>query len=482
MDEVREYRDYIRAFCGEWVRRTYVESEESAKDVIERHGRFLRAEGISRRDFLSRQTIRGPGGIPPPALAFPMAAAKFHKNPVGWRYIACSSTYTLRPLSIWLSRAFAVLVPVANEMWNTQLREANVFAAAAAQQTFPLCGSWIISDSQQVPQMIRRLNNCVPRDRRQGVRLQTFDFAKMYTNIRLDVLKARLAALIRQLFAFARADSDANRFLRVSKSRSTEAKWVRASSNDTRNAKYFDAVRLSRWFSFLVDNIFFQFSSDLVLRQSIGIPMGTNCAVFVANLFCFSYEFAFLRQLVQRHQWDLLRRFRFTKRFVDDLLACNNPLFFRYAYTSFTDENGIHGIYPPFLRLSCEQDSTGGVSFLDTEVRFDGAHWYTTLYDKREHPPLSQVSLVRYPHPTCFLSDRSKLGIVTSRLFCFSRICMRKKDFIARARLFLSEFVERGYSRASIRRYVQRFLKRVPLFFTVRSPQALTRLLLERRA
>jgi hypothetical protein len=50
---------------------------------------------------------------------------------------------------------------------------------------------------------------------------------------------------------------------------------------------------LKRWIHYLVDNIYLSFGDDKVLRQRIGIPMGTNCAVFVANLFCFAYEFNF---------------------------------------------------------------------------------------------------------------------------------------------------------------------------------------------
>ena len=101
---------------------------------------------------------------------------------------------------------------------------------------------------------------------------------------------------------------------------------------------------MSHWFDFLVDNIYLQFTKDLVLRQRIGIPMGTNCAVFVANLFCFSYEFEFIEQLVQANTpaaLSLLRKFRFTKRFVDDLFSGDNPDFDKYFYQSQTDANGF---------------------------------------------------------------------------------------------------------------------------------------------
>ena len=48
--------------------------------------------------------------------------------------------------------------------------------------------------------------------------------------------------------------------------------------------------------TFLLDNIFIQFGTNLY-RQVVGIPMGTNCAPLVADLFLFCYERDFLLSL-----------------------------------------------------------------------------------------------------------------------------------------------------------------------------------------
>ena len=163
---------------------------------------------------------------------------------------------------------------------------------------------------------------------------------------------------------------------------------------------------------------------------------------------------------------------------MDDLVTADNSVFDDYLYESVVSDDGFRGIYPDFLTLNREQDSCEGVSFLDTWVGFQGGSWFTRIYDKREHPPLSRIGLLRYPHPSSFLSNRSKLGIVTSRLHCFARICQRKPDFVARSRLFLKEFCARGYPRSCVRRFVLRFLKHVPLQFPVRSRWAFMRLLM----
>ena len=46
-------------------------------------------------------------------------------------------------------------------------------------------------------------------------------------------------------------------------------------------------------FHYLLDNIFIRFGLKLY-RRVVGIPMGTNCAPLVADLFLFCYERDFM--------------------------------------------------------------------------------------------------------------------------------------------------------------------------------------------
>ena len=118
------------------------------------------------------------------------------------------------------------------------------------------------------------------------------------------------------------------KFLRVFRSKKENQRhWTRTGEDDSSKLKCFTPEKLKRWFNFLVDNIYLQFSKDKILRQRIGIPMGTNCAVFVANLFCFTYEFDFISRLIEQNRLDVVSQFRFTIRFVDDLLTYGNPIF-----------------------------------------------------------------------------------------------------------------------------------------------------------
>lgn len=73
-------------------------------------------------------------------------------------------------------------------------------------------------------------------------------------------------------------------------------------------------------FCFLKDNIYIKFGEE-VFRQSIGIPMGTDCAPIVADLFLFSYEYDFLDRLTKQKKLHLARKFNHVSRYIDDLIC-----------------------------------------------------------------------------------------------------------------------------------------------------------------
>ena len=57
---------------------------------------------------------------------------------------------------------------------------------------------------------------------------------------------------------------------------------------------------------YLLDNIYIRFGTKLY-RQIVGIPMGTNCAPLVADLFLFCYEIDFMTSLLMLSKLKLLK-------------------------------------------------------------------------------------------------------------------------------------------------------------------------------
>ena len=113
---------------------------------------------------------------------------------------------------------------------------------------------------------------------------------------------------------------------------------------------------------YLLDNIYIRFGTKLY-RQIVGIPMGTNCAPLVADLFLFCYERDFMTSLSDVKQTEIIEAFKSTSRYLDDLLNIDNPYF----------EGMVNRIYPPELQLNKANTS-------DTEAPIFG---FAFIYFKR---------------------------------------------------------------------------------------------------
>ena len=88
-------------------------------------------------------------------------------------------------------------------------------------------------------------------------------------------------------------------------------------------------------------NIYVQFG-DMIYQQIVGIPMGTNCAPLIADLFLYCYERDFMSNLQKSKRFDLIDKFNDTSRYLDDIFTIDNPEFAEH----------IPDIYPRELQLN----------------------------------------------------------------------------------------------------------------------------------
>ena len=82
---------------------------------------------------------------------------------------------------------------------------------------------------------------------------------------------------------------------------------------------------------FLIYNIFVSFGG-ILFQQVVSIPMGTNCALLLADLFLYSYESEFLQKSVKDKKIHEIRAFNFTYRYIDDVLSINNSRFAEFFH------------------------------------------------------------------------------------------------------------------------------------------------------
>ena len=76
----------------------------------------------------------------------------------------------------------------------------------------------------------------------------------------------------------------------------------------------------------MLDNIFIHFGTKLY-RKIVGIPMSTNCAPLVTDVFLFCYERDFMVSPSDDKQADVIDAFTTTSRYLDDILNINNVYF-----------------------------------------------------------------------------------------------------------------------------------------------------------
>ena len=127
--------------------------------------------------------------------------------------------------------------------------------------------------------------------------------------------------------------------------------------------KVFDAL------VYLLDNIFIRIGTNRY-RQTIGIPMGTNCAPLVADLFLFCYERDFMKALSRENQADIIETFNSTLRYLDDLLNIDNMYF----------DQMIDRIYPKKLQLNRANSSDTEAHFLDLNLCMSNGTVSTKIY------------------------------------------------------------------------------------------------------
>ena len=160
-------------------------------------------------------------------------------------------------------------------------------------------------------------------------KFKSFDFSTLYTTIPHHKLKSRLSTIIRNSF-FHKNGNRRYKYLVLGR----EGTYFVKEHSDSKS-KYTEEDIINM-LEFLVDIIFVVFAGKFC-QQIIGIPMSTNCAPLLADIFLYSYEAEFIQSLLSAGKKRLASQFNFTFRYIDDILSINNQDF----------ENYLSQMYPP---------------------------------------------------------------------------------------------------------------------------------------
>ena len=212
---------------------------------------------------------------------------KLHKRPYKARFIANSSSCTTTELSKLLYTCLTAIKAKVIKYIETAYERSgkNIF--------------WPMKNSGEVLSKLKDIGY-------QATSLSTYDFPTLYTTLPHNLIKEKLLDLIERTFY----KKEGKLYL------ACNDKKAFFTSADIIEDITFGLVRMyvtPYRFSWTILN-YIRFGTNLY-RQIVGIPMGTNCAPLVADLFLFCYERDFMKNLSSDNQADVIKAFNLTSRY-----------------------------------------------------------------------------------------------------------------------------------------------------------------------
>jgi len=318
------------------------------QEIIDADWEFIEGEGLAKKQ---------PTPPPTPDPADPFAALGWRSTPVPevllfhqrvptfgvvvktikdnkLRFLAKSHKTSLSQLSQWITKTLKLMMPMSEELWR------QLFSAAGIVAT----SSWVITSTKQARDRMDRMQAMGKKPKGEQ---QTYDFATMYTQLKLfaedgadpnapesrEVLSSKMESYINLVFEHAKQTVKPygmEKTLEVQQHGRSQQPWKQADANleDTDRIKFVTRERLMKWITYLLKHLYVQVG-DSIMKQIVGIPMGTSCSPFLANLTLFMFEFEwFAQQISNLKSWqfgklDQLQRLVYCTRYIYDLW---NPL------------------------------------------------------------------------------------------------------------------------------------------------------------
>ena len=219
-----------------------------------------------------------------------------HKKPISkQRYIAASYSCTTKPLSAVVTKCLRLIMKKHQILGQRYSNDHGIN---------PM---WVLENSSSVHKLVADFNI-----RKEARNVCTYDFSTLYTSIPHKKLKRQLSWVVGEAFRTSK-----KKFISVHK---YDAQWTKTPSKNTLTLDCRKVIRILNW---LIDNIYVTFG-DKLFRQVIGIPMGTDCAPFLANLFLYSFEYKWIEEQRRAMNFKELYLFRNCGRYIDDLVIINN--------------------------------------------------------------------------------------------------------------------------------------------------------------
>ena len=282
---------------------------------------------------------------------------------------------------------------------------------------------------------LKRINNCG-----KAKSIDTFDFSKLYTNIPHDLLLSQIEFAVHEAFTL----KEDCHTIRITK---TKAFWSTLKSDSAKaNSKtiYLTEKDILEYTKYLIENLYIKFF-DIIFRQVIGVPMGSDCGPDLANLFLFSYEYKYILKLIDTSDSDYTK-FMYIFRYIDDLISLNDK---QHFYKVFKD------IYPDVLTLNNTNISAGSCNYLDMNITITNSKFNYTLYDKRNDYDFNVISL---PNLKSNVPVSPTYSVLYSQILRYFNATNNIDDFCNNVRALRLKMLNQNFRKHGIHMQISKFL------------------------
>ena len=339
--------------------------------------------------------------------------AKFHKNPYGSRYITAGNKCATSKLSDMVSQCLAFLFKYARSSDLYKFRGAlNINNIAIVDNRTPV---------------IKSMDNL-----NKG---QSYDFSTLYTSIPHDKLKDKMKIFVENIFNSQRKKKT---FIVIN------GKWTHFAMKRMSSKLCCTCEELLQWIYYIIDNSFITFESK-VYRQILGIPMGTNCAPYLANTFLHVYEYQYIYTLISSGKMGIAEKLSNLLRYQDDCIIFNDDGEFDKHFQS---------IYPPEMVLKNTNTSVSKCTFLDLTISIYRGQFHYISYDKRDS---FDFDVVYFPHLNGNIPKLPSYGVYISQLVRFCEINDAGKYFINNVIAMNAKFCSQGFDASILKRKYENF-------------------------
>lgn len=341
------------------------------------------------------------------------ATAKMHKSPKSFRFITSSRDTITSNVSKYVSKCLKLLLNTARSSFEYRIREIDNCV-------------FVIDNRNKVVNFMDLSN--INKVKHKSV--STWDFSTLYTKIPHDKLKEKLKKFVEKMFCIKK---DKN-FICFSKT----GKSTYFSINRSKANLSFSSCELIKWIDFIVDNSYICYKGE-VYRQAIGIPMGTNSAPFMANLFLHLYEYEYIEHLISSGEIQAAQDLSNIYRYQDDCISFNDNGSFAMHYNK---------IYPPEMVLDCTNLSTSVCTFLDLRISVYRGRFLYKSFDKRKN---FNFEVVKYPNLDGNIPYAPSYGVFISQLVRFCDINQSANNFVSDVKDLTETFVRQGFDFVRLR-------------------------------